>query len=89
MNLVDVYMVRAQSSQRLLNLGEDSFAAGIAKWLPVAPIQPSLRGDHDAISQSAIGQCFADDLLRAAETVNWGSIDERDSALDRSVNGLD
>src|SRR5258708_4633047 len=89
MNLVDVYMVRAQSSQRLLNLGEDSFAAGIAKWLPVAPIQPSLSGDHDAISQSAIGQCFADDLLRAAETVNWGSIDKRDSALDRRVNGLD
>jgi hypothetical protein len=87
MNLIEVDHVGAQTPERVVDLLHDASAAGIAEWLLVLPIKPDLGGEHHAGAPASFHQRLADNLFRAAETIDRGRIDQRDAAVERGMNG--
>ena len=91
MNLIDVDVIGSKPAQGVLDLAQDTGAAGIAEYLSALPFQSGLGCNKNLRAQSAFGDRLADDLLRTAESVDRGRVDNVDTMLecgaDRS-NGL-
>jgi hypothetical protein len=79
-------VIGSKPPQRILVLAHDPIAAGVAKDVAVSPFKPGLRGDQHARAQAAFGDCLADDLFRAAETINWSGIHDVDAVLKRGAD---
>jgi hypothetical protein len=73
-DLVDIDVVRLQASQRLVDLMQDAFAAGITKGTITAPVETGFGCDHHSIPRAGCGDRFADDLLGVPETINGRGI---------------
>src|ERR1700733_14020315 len=86
-NLIDVDVIGSKPAQGVLDLAQDAGAAGIAEYPPVIPFQSGLGGNKDLSAQPAFGDCLADDLLRTAESLNRGGIDNVDAMLESGADG--
>src|SRR5260370_30591352 len=84
MNLVDVDMIGSKPAQGILDLAQNPGTAGIAEYSSVLPFQPGLGGNKHARAQAARSNRLANELFRAAESVNRGGIDDIDAVFERS-----
>src|SRR5262249_33202956 len=62
---------------------QDSRAAGIAEHTPARPLNSGFGRDANARAQMTLGDGFADDFFRTAESIDRSGIDEIDAVLDR------
>ena len=74
MHLVKVDDIRAQPSQRILDLLADASGSGIAIDGTVFPCQADFGGDRHLLAQRAFER-LADDPLGAAEAVDRSGVD--------------
>ena len=95
MDLVKINPVGLQPAQAVLDFTDDPAArvstlVRVAALLPGAHVHRSveLRGHNDVVPPTT-RQRFADDLLRLAEGVHVGGVNEVDPSIQRSVNDLD
>ncbi len=63
MDLIDVDVVGLQPAQGILDLLQNSRPAGIAEYLFILPLKPSLGGDQDARAQMTLGNRLADNFF--------------------------
>ena len=71
MHLIEINDISAQPSQRILDLLADASGTRVAIDATVFPGQSDLGGDRHLIAQRAFGKRLAEDLLGAAEPVDW------------------
>jgi hypothetical protein len=86
MNLVDFDVIGSKPAQGIFDFAHDPIAAGVAKDVAVSPFKPGLRGDQHARAQADFGNCSADDLFGAAETIYRRRIDDIDAVLKRGAD---
>ena len=82
MDLIDIDVVGAQTTQRVIDLAHDSLAAPIAGDLSVLPFEPDLGGEDDLRAKTA-GEGLADDLFGTAEAIDRRGVDDIDSMGER------
>ena len=87
MDLVDVDDVRLQPAQRVLDLLEDPALAGVAVGFAVLPGQADFGRDDGLIAAAVLGERFADDFLRTAESIDRRRIDNIDAVIERRPDG--
>src|SRR5208282_6794636 len=87
MHLVEVDVIGAQAPQRVLDLLADTRGSGVSPDRAVAPFKSFFPRNDCPFAQTA-RERLADNLLRTAEPVGRGGIDQGDPALDGRANGL-
>src|ERR1700722_6113284 len=84
MNLIDVDVIGAQATQRLIDFSQDPLAGGVPIDLAVAPFQSRLGGD-DGLSAHAV-EGGADDFLGRAEAIDRRRIDQINALIQGRMN---
>jgi len=88
-DLIDVDVIGSQPAQRVFDLSQDSRSAGVAEYSSALPLKPHLGRDEHARAKIALGECLADDFLRATKPIGRSGIDETDAMIDRFADGRD
>ena len=89
MDLIYVDIVCPKSAQRILDFLQDSRSAGIAEYLSILPLKPSLGGNEDTRAQMTLGNRLADNFFGAAEAIGRSGIDDVDAVFNRGPDGGD
>ena len=88
MHLIEIDDIRAQPSQRILDLLSDAGRTRVAIDSAIFPSQSDLGGDRHLVAQRTF-QRLADDLLGAAKSVDRSSVDQCHATIDCGANGRD
>src|SRR5271168_2131019 len=86
MDLIDVDVVRAESTERILDLLADASGRGVSRNRAVVPLESNFGRDENLFPMSSLLNCLSDDFFGNPEAVNRGGIDQIDSLLEGGVN---
>ena len=87
MHLIDIDVVRLETTQRILKLMENALARGVAFDFATRPVQSDFGGEDNAISTTTLAEGLAHDLFGAPVAVNGRRVDQIDPMVKRSMNG--
>src|SRR5713226_119205 len=88
-HLIDIDVVRLETTERILKLLENPLARGVAVDFAVGPVEANFGGEHDLLAVTVLTQGFAHDLFGAPIAVNRRSVDQVDAVVERGMNGAD
>src|SRR5947208_11214700 len=78
MDLIDVDVVHAKSTERILDLLPDAIARGISRNRAVVPLESNFGRDENLVPMSSLLNCLSDDFFGNSETVNRRRVDQID-----------
>src|ERR1700688_3581025 len=86
MDLIDVDVVRAKSTERILDLLPNAIARGISRNRTVVPLESNFGCDENLFPMSSLLNCLSDDFFRNPKTVNRRRIDQIHPLIEGGVN---
>src|SRR2546429_4386046 len=86
MDLIDVDVVHAKSTERILDLLPDAIARGISRNRAVVPLESNFGRDENLVPMSSLLNCLSDDFFGNSETVNRRRVDQIDPFVKGGVN---
>src|SRR4029077_10280038 len=86
-HLVNVNVVRLETTQRIVEFLENTLPRGVAFDPAIRPVDADLRGDDHAIPAAMLAQGFTHNRFGAPITVDGRSIDQIDAAFECRMNG--
>src|ERR1700728_785706 len=85
-NLIDVDVVRAQATERILDFLPDSFTRGVSRHRTIVPLESYFGRDEDLFPMAPLLNCLSDDFFRNPETINRCRVDQVDSVVKGGMN---
>src|SRR5207253_1966931 len=76
MDLIDVDVVHAKSTERILDLLPDAIARGISRNRAVVPLESNFGRDEIRVPMSSLLHCLSDDFFGSSETVYRRRVDQ-------------
>src|SRR5260370_15922158 len=87
MHLVNIYVVRLETTQRILEFLENTLARGVAFDLAIRPVDADFRGEDHAIPATVLTQGFAHNRFGTPIAIDGRSIDHIDAVVECRMNG--
>src|SRR5260370_30691750 len=88
MHLIDVDVVRAKSTERILDLLPDAIGRGVSRNRAVVPLESNFGRDENLFPMSFLLNCLSDDFFGNSETINRRRVDPIDPFVEGGVNRL-
>ena len=85
MDLIDVDVVRAKSTERIFDLLPDAIARGISRNRAVVPLESNFGRDENLFAMSSLLNCLSDDFLGNPEAINRRRVDQIDPYVSRAA----
>src|SRR6266436_3744415 len=79
--LVDIDVVRLETTEGILKLLENALARGVAFDLAIRPIESDFGGKDNALSTTTLTQGFTHDFFRTPKAVNGRCVDQVDALV--------
>src|SRR5229473_4507785 len=86
-HLVNIDVVRLETTQRILEFLEDALACGVALDFAIRPVDADLGGDDDALPATVLVHGFAHDCFGAPIAIDGRSVDQIDAVVECRMNG--
>src|SRR5713226_525920 len=86
-HLINIDVVRLETTQRTLEFLENTLACGIAFDFAIRPVEADFGGEDNALPATALAHSFTHDLFGTPIAVDGCSIDQIDATIERRMNG--
>src|SRR5216683_4423751 len=86
-HLVNIDVVRLETTQRILEFLENALACGVALDFAIRPVDANLSGKDNALPATVLVQGFANDLFGTPIAVDGRSVDQIDALVECRMNG--
>src|ERR1700687_2044944 len=86
-HLVNINVVRLETTQRILEFLQNAFARGVAFDFAIRPVETNFGGKDNAVPATVLAQGFPHDFFGTPISVDGRSVDQIDAMVECRVNG--